>query len=508
MQSSMQQPLEGATTNILPRHVPQVTSAVPPETQWRLYTALLILNDILLSGLGLILAAWIRYHVPLPIFNLEARPTVPSLGQVLFLFVPLWIAVFAFHGLYHRRNLLGGLREYAGSFRATAIGILLIVIMGFMQPETTPARGWVLLAWLLATLFVIGGRFTLRHIAYYLRLHGWFLSPALIVGSNGEAHSLAEQLRLWRTSGLAVLGYVTDHGYVAPGGHRELGYKDLPVVGGLAELKDIVHRYGIEELILATSDLSQDTVLTIFKQFGTRPDINLRLSSGLYEIITTGLEVKEIASVPLVRVNPARIAGFDRVLKATLDMCLGISLLLLALPVMVVCAVAIRLDSPGPIFYRRRVMGLNGHEFEAFKFRTMYVDGDDILARLPELQAELAQTHKLKDDPRVTRIGRVLRRYSLDELPQLFNVLQRQMSVVGPRMISPEELLRYEHWDINLLTVLPGITGLWQVSGRSDVSYAERVRLDMRYIRNWSIWLDLHILLRTISVVARGQGAY
>ncbi|MCI0579783.1 MAG: sugar transferase, partial [Chloroflexi bacterium] len=169
---------------------------------------------------------------------------------------------------------------------------------------------------------------------------------------------------------------------------------------------------------------------------------------------------------------------------------------------------AIKLDSPGPVIYRRRVMGVNGRQFCAFKFRTMRVDGDQILVASPELRSELARNHKLKHDPRVTPIGRFLRKYSLDELPQLFNVLRHEMALVGPRMIAPAELTMYNQWDMNLLTVRPGITGLWQVSGRSDVSYEERVRLDMHYIRNWTIWLDIYLIMRTIPAVLKGRGAY
>jgi lipopolysaccharide/colanic/teichoic acid biosynthesis glycosyltransferase len=153
-------------------------------------------------------------------------------------------------------------------------------------------------------------------------------------------------------------------------------------------------------------------------------------------------------------------------------------------------------------------MGVNGTQFDAYKFRTMYVNGDEILDAHPELKEELEKNHKLKDDPRVTRMGMFLRRTSLDELPQLLNVLRREMSLVGPRMISPEEIDMYDQWDINLLTVQPGITGLWQVSGRSDIAYRQRVRMDMHYIRNWSIWLDIQLLIQTIPAVLRGRGAY
>jgi len=153
-------------------------------------------------------------------------------------------------------------------------------------------------------------------------------------------------------------------------------------------------------------------------------------------------------------------------------------------------------------------MGLNGKQFYALKFRTMVTNGDEILNQHPELKEELARTHKLKNDPRITRIGSFLRKFSMDELPQLINVLKRDMSLAGPRMISPEEVAMYKQFDMNLLTVLPGITGVWQVSGRSDVSYEERVRLDMYYIRNWSIWLDLQLLFQTIPAVLKSRGAY
>jgi lipopolysaccharide/colanic/teichoic acid biosynthesis glycosyltransferase len=182
--------------------------------------------------------------------------------------------------------------------------------------------------------------------------------------------------------------------------------------------------------------------------------------------------------------------------------------LLLGLPLMVSIAIAIKLDSPGSILYRRRVVGVSGKSFDALKFRSMYVDADERLALNPELKRQFEKNYKLKDDPRVTRVGRFLRRTSLDELPQLFNVLRGQMSLVGPRMITSEERARYGKWRMNLTTVKPGITGLWQVSGRSDISYNERVMMDMYYIRNFSFWLDIHLLWRTIPAVLKGHGAY
>jgi len=178
----------------------------------------------------------------------------------------------------------------------------------------------------------------------------------------------------------------------------------------------------------------------------------------------------------------------------------------LLLPFFAILALLIKLDSPGPILYRRRVVGQGKHEFDAFKFRTMKIDGDRRLT--PAQREELESYGKLKEDPRITQIGAWMRRYSVDELPQLLNVLCGQMSLIGPRMITIQELAKFGKWQHNLATVKPGLTGLWQVSGRSDLSYEERVRLDMHYIRNHSFWLDLQILIQTIPALLSGRGAY
>jgi lipopolysaccharide/colanic/teichoic acid biosynthesis glycosyltransferase len=194
--------------------------------------------------------------------------------------------------------------------------------------------------------------------------------------------------------------------------------------------------------------------------------------------------------------------------KILLDYLLVIPTIIAVLPLLLIIALAVRLSSPGPVIYRRRVLGKGGREFDAFKFRTMFINGDEILARYPRLKAELDENYKLKCDPRVTSVGKLLRKYSLDELPQLFNVLFQQMSLVGPRIIAPHEISKYGKYGDKLMTVTPGITGLWQVSGRSDIVYDDRVQLDMTYIDNWSIWLDLKILLQTPLIVLRGDGAY
>lgn len=471
---------------------------------WTSYLVALILSDVSMTLIGFRLAYYVRFEASLPIFRLEVVPSQPFYSTITITLVSIWLVMFFIVGLYHEQNLLGGIDEYSLVARATTIGLMILLLIGFLDPAFIIARGWVLLVWMFSCLFVILGRFLLRRVVYALRVRGYFLSPAIIVGANDEGLSLARQLLEWPTSGIDLIGFVDKK--LKPG-TKLIG--NLSVLGKADQLDNIIQKNGVEELILASSAISsRDKMLEIFQRYGVNSGVNVRMSSGLYEIITTGLTVKEFAYVPLVGVNKVRLTGWDTFLKFALDFSLTIPGMILIFPVLLIIALAVKLDSPGPILHRRKVMGVNKKQFYAYKFRTMVINGDEILDAHPELKEELAKYHKLKNDPRVTRVGRWLRKFSLDELPQLLNVLKFEMSLVGPRIISPTEMANYDQWDLNLLTVKPGLTGLWQVSGRSDISYVERVQLDMHYIRNWSIWFDLQILLRTLPVVLKGRGAY
>jgi exopolysaccharide biosynthesis polyprenyl glycosylphosphotransferase len=471
--------------------------------QWKLFIIALLVNDFLAVGLAFRAAYFVRFQANIPIFRLEVIPSVNYYMSLVYILIPGWLALFAMAGLYNRQNLLGGAKEYSQVFYASSIGMLLVIIAGFLGPNFVIARGWLVVSWAFAFVVTSLGRLILRRGIYYMRRKGYYLSPAVIIGANEEARLLAEQLVEWQFSGLNILGFVDYQDVDVP-----VKINDLPVLGSIRNLDSLIQKYGLRELIVASSAVTRDDLLTVFNKYGVANGVNLRLSSGLYEIITTGLEVKEIASVPLVNVNKVRLTGINQWLKIALDYGLAIPGIILASPLFLVLAAAVKLDSPGPVFHRRRVMGVNGRTFDAFKFRTMHEDGDEILKRYPEKIEELNRTHKLKDDPRITRVGKILRKFSLDELPQMFNVLRYEMSLVGPRMISPPELKDYSQWGMNLLTIRPGITGLWQVSGRSDVTYQERIRLDMFYIRNWTVWLDIQIMLRTIPAVIKGKGAY
>jgi exopolysaccharide biosynthesis polyprenyl glycosylphosphotransferase len=361
---------------------------------------------------------------------------------------------------------------------------------------------WVLSAWLFGFVLVAMNRFLCRRLVYPLRSRGYFLAPAVIIGTNEEAATLAAELSDWRSSGVRIIGFVS-------GESNSSSHAGLPVLGTFDDIQWIVEDEGIEDVIVAITALERIDLLRLCEAVNPLPGVHLRLSSGVYELLTTGLTVRTAGNVPLVGLNKVRLEPAEATIKAVLEYSLTIAGLIVIWPMLLAIAILIKLDSRGPVLHRRQVMGVSGRKFDAFKFRTMHVNGEEMLDARPELQAELRANHKLKDDPRVTRVGRSLRKYSLDELPQLFNVLMGQMGLVGPRMISPEEVQKYGRHRLNLLTVKPGITGLWQVSGRSNLSYEERVGLDMYYIRNHSVWLDLQILfVQTLPAVIFGRGAY
>jgi exopolysaccharide biosynthesis polyprenyl glycosylphosphotransferase len=470
--------------------------------EYILFKLWLVLSDLILTYLAFQAAYSIRFVSGLPFFMSNAIPLELVYKSYMLLVIPVWVAIFAGMGLYHSSNLLGGIREYSLLLNATTVGMFLIISLGFLFPDDLIlARGWVILAWFFTFMFTAAGRFVSRRLVYTMRKQGHFQVPAILVGINYEGELLVEQFQTNPTSGMRLIGYISENTHPNLNGN-------LKWVGKLSDLDALIEKYNVGEIILTSSALSQENILSIFRKYGTMRDVNLRMSSGLYEIITTGIEVKEVGLVPLVTINKVRMTGTEYALKQIMDYAIAIPLSILLLPLFAIVALLVKLDSPGPIIHRRRVMGVNGRQFDAFKFRTMYQNGDEILKNHPELMDEYEANFKIKNDPRVTRVGQFLRKTSLDELPQIYNVLRNEMSVVGPRMITPEELNKYHQWDINLLTVKPGITGMWQVRGRSDVSYEERVRLDMFYIRNWTAWLDLQLLVQTVPAVLTKRGAY
>ncbi len=467
-----------------------------------LLSVALVLIDLIAIPVGFGLAYVLRFEAGISwAYQYNEAPSQFYQGLIFWL-VPVWLLVFKLFGLYDFKHLFGGIDEYARVFNACTLGMMFVIVFTFLDVSILVARAWVLLSWVLVTFSVASGRFLLRRFVRRMRDKGRFLTTALIVGSNEEGRAVAEQLQASRGEGILIVGFATDE---AVSGSELL--PGVPVLGPIDSVVTLVRQHGIQELIVAASALPRAKLIDLLQSCDD-DDLTICLSSGLYELLTTGVEVQEIGNVPLLSINKVRLTGAEMFMKWVLDQVVSIAALLIAWPLMLVIAIAVKRDSPGPILYHRQVIGVGGKPFGALKFRTMYIDADERLARDPALRRQFEENYKLKDDPRVTRVGRFLRRTSLDELPQLFNVLRGQMSWVGPRMITSEERVRYGKWRMNLCTVKPGITGLWQISGRSDVGYQERVMLDMHYIRNYSIWLDLYVLWRTVPVVLKGHGAY
>lgn len=475
----------------------------PAAAHKKLYQYALIVTDTLMLVAAFGLAYWLRFQGGVTLAP-EVLPFAQRYIGLISILVPSWLFLFSIMKLYDVRQLLGGTREYSRAFNACTSGMMFVILYGFVDESIVISRGWLVMSWLFSGLFVCTGRLLLRRYAYNLRSKGYFVSRALIIGTNEEARALADQLKDSAYSGLQL------QGFVEPGNGIGHGmYARLPVLGQLSNLQEIIRQKQVTEVIVSSTALDRNQLLNILRELSATPEVELRLSSGLYEAITTTMHVTMMGAVPFMSPDRWRLSLTQLTLKRLLDLIVISFALPALLPIFSIVALLIKLDSKGPVFYRRRVLGAGGKQFDAFKFRTMHVNGNEILAQNPELQAQLEAEHKLKNDPRITRVGNFLRMTSLDELPQLINILLGQMSLVGPRMISPVEAEMYGIYSADLLTVKPGLTGLWQVSGRSDLSYNERVRLDMYYIRNYSIWLDMQILfVQTLPAVLKGQGAY
>lgn len=472
------------------------------QTHQRLFRLALVSGDIVALTIAFSIAYLVRFYTDLPIFDSTGLGRIETLESALLL-IPFCLGIFALFQLYDWQITLGGTTEYARVFNATTLIVTLVIVISFLFPVTRISRAWIALCWLFGITAVLTARWSWRRLLYRLRRRGILTRRTLIVGTDAEALAIAEQLRATPTCGAELLGFIANEQT-----SDATPPANLPVLGSLERMHALVTQLEVQDIIISTTSLHRHEIINIFQAYAFSDTVDVRLSSGLFEIFTTGFKVRELGSVPLVSMNKVRLAPWESIVKTATDYMGALLGLIILAPLLIIIAICIKRDSPGPILYRRRVVGRGGHVFDAFKFRTMRVDGDEILRHHPKLESELRAQYKLKNDPRVTPFGQTLRRASLDELPQLLNVLLGQMSLVGPRMITLEETAQYGKWRLNLLTVKPGITGLWQISGRSDISYDQRVRLDMYYIRNYSIWLDLFILWRTIPAVLQGRGAY
>jgi exopolysaccharide biosynthesis polyprenyl glycosylphosphotransferase len=458
---------------------------------------ILIAADYLAICLAFVASYWIRFKTELGIFYVHEGSPQGFYSSLVFWLVPLIVVTFACYRLYSLRQVFDGLQEYTRIASASTLSMLLVVLVSFfLDGDIVVSRGWIVISWLCLVAGVAATRFSIRRVIYALRVRGHAGRRVALVAADRDADNLVGLLDEMPASGLHVA-------LVIDPGQLELD----PQAPGRPALAALVHTHHIDDVVVSAASVSHAALAGIVREL-SRESADLHLIPGMYDIQTTGVEVREIHGLPLVTLKKVRITGFDFVMKRLLDYLVAVPTLFVLSPLLLTIAAAIKLTSPGPVLHRRQVMGERGRRFDALKFRTMRIDGDEVLAGHPELLNHLRDRGKLIDDPRITPIGRWLRRWSLDELPQLLNVVRGQMSLVGPRMITEAELDKFGHWRDNVITVKPGLTGLWQVSGRSQLGYDDRVRLDMYYIRSYSIWRDLEILMRTVPAVLRGVGAY
>jgi len=321
---------------------------------------------------------------------------------------------------------------------------------------------------------------------------------AVLVGEGERLVSLRRALGLGR-SGIdyEFVGVVSRDGEAT----------GLPVLGRPEELRRVLETHELDELIVSATDLEEEELLDLVDE-AHRHAVKVRIAPTTADVLTKRAEYVPGQGVPLFELRPPVVVGLDWALKRAFDLVVSAALVVFALPFWALIALAVKLDSPGPVFYRDRRIGLGEREFGMFKFRSMYVDAAERQAALEAANEASGPLFKIKDDPRVTRVGRILRRYSIDELPQVLNVLRGEMSLVGPRPLPLRDFVQLEDWHRKRYLVLPGMTGLWQVSGRIELSFDDLVRLDFYYLENWSIWLDISILAKTLPAVLARRGAY
>ena len=412
-----------------------------------------------------------------------------------------FIATLAANHAYEKRHLFVGTDEYQRVIRA---GLALMATLAFTAYacEIPLARGYVMLALPLLTFGSLVSRFALRKLLHKVRRkRGACMRRVIVVGHELAVVGITRQLRRERYHGLKVVGACL------PIGHDgQIG--DIRALGTFDEVASAVRKARADTvLVLSCPELDGHALRRLAWRL-ERDDIDLIVASSLVDVAGCRTTIRPVDGLPMLHVEHPTLTGARRLVKAAFDR-IGAALLLAVLsPLVALLALAVRADSPGPVLFRQVRVGKDGREFVMFKFRTMHIDAEARLAELRHLNEVDGALFKLRDDPRVTRVGRMLRKFSLDELPQLLNVLAGNMSLVGPRPPLPEEVAVYADDVRRRLAVRPGMTGLWQVSGRSDLPWEEAVRLDLRYVENWSLSLDLVILLRTLSAVTRGAGAY
>lgn len=467
-----------------------------PAPQWLVhYTAGLVVGDVAVAAVSAVAAVAIGVW--------GSTTTVGAGSAAALAFTASWALVIAVMGGYAERRLGTGSDEYR---RVLVAGLLAVAGAGFLSLafSVSSLEPVVLMAAPLATLLTVLSRALLRRRLHVARRRGHMTKQVVVVGREASVVDLVRRLRRDATAGLTVVGACVPR----PENAQLLSQAGIRVLGGMDDAVSALEQVRADAVLVASASETAGQYLRDLSWRLEGTNIDVLLAPGLVEAAPARLQVRPTASIPLIQVREPEFRGLRRLVKSTFDRCFAALLLTLGAPVFLLLAVAVGCTSRGPVFYRQRRIGMRGEEFDLLKFRSMSVGADTCEELLMSINQGNDVQFKLRRDPRVTPVGRLLRRSSLDELPQLINVLKGDMSIVGPRPHVAREVEQYGPDMHRRLLVKPGITGLWQVSGRSDLSWEESVELDVRYVENWSLSLDFHILQRTLGAVLRASGAY
>lgn len=467
------------------------------------FTALLIPLDAIMVGLAFFWAYQLRLNSGGVIFFWPFDQYLAFVGSL----IPVWLIIFGLVGLYSLKKNRRAWEEFGSIGVGVSGGTFLVIAWPFLTHQEFFSRLVVIYIFFLALALVTLGRALARALKEFLYRYGVGVHRVMVIGTNGVAYQFVREIETNRNLGMRVVGLLTggDAGQI----HPEL--KPYPLLGRTNDIAEIVKIHPIDDLLIADPSLRRGPTLDLL-EFAEDQGLSFKLSPSLLDVHATRIGVSELAGIPLLEYKRTPLEGWGMILKRTVDVVGALIGLIILSPIMFLVALAVKATSRGPIIYKNERVGDNGH-FLAYKFRSMRVEysvgdeygGDQAL----KLEQKLIKKHntrngplyKIGNDPRLTPIGQFIRVTSLDELPQLWNILRGEMSLVGPRPHQPREVDQYEQRHRKLLQIKPGLTGLAQVSGRSDLDFEQEFRLDAYYIENWSLWLDLEILLRTPAVL-------
>jgi len=460
------------------------------------FTILSIILDAAFTLLALVVAVVLRPSLtPFPFLHPLFRVHFPL---VLYLLVPLlWIAIFLIDSVYDPKRRFKVIDEFKNVIIAICCATL--AFAGLLYFTFRDISRWLFVIFILLDLCLLLGWRVVARFAFRLGKMPSSRRRVLIVGAGELGQQAARMIREYIWSDLQFVGFLDDE--------SDGSEADAPILGSLNKIRSVVEKNGVEEVIIALPYHAYERLYQITKDLLTLP-VQVRIVPDYLHLALYRVTIEDFGGLPLINLRATAFKRYQLLTKRAFDLIVGTIVTLIALPLMAITAVAIKLDSSVPIIFKQQRVGENGRLFTMYKFRSMIADAKDRHQDVIQYDEEGHVVHKVPNDPRVTRVGQFIRRTSLDEIPQLFNVLKGDMSLVGPRPEMPWLVEQYEPWQRKRFAVPPGITGWWQINGRSDQPMHLNTDLDLFYIRNYSIMLDLYILWRTIGAVLKRKGAF